>query len=299
MNFTTRSRFRFSLASARRVRGAAFGVAAVLSVLATGVPSHAHAADQAGQATEVDRAGNRLESLNPMTPEQSPSGEQGCTADRQVCVEIVESDVDHASALRMTRFAGQPADVRVDLDNPFEGNGNGGHFALWPRVLRVAGGDVIVGVRFDLSTGYSGGGASASALRLIRVVAGDPVPRAQEVLAVPLSGEAMIRACFSERDQRRRLGVCHDDYAFDATLSLDRSVRAGLPQLRYATRATSFPGHVSRGKDSLAAPPLRKRDLVTAVDRTCTYRRTFRFDPSAGRYTPDRPLPDCDGYTVP
>ncbi|EPS1224026.1 hypothetical protein QZN01_02170 [Burkholderia cenocepacia] len=298
MNFTTcsRSRFRFSFASARGVRGAAFGMAAVLSVFTVGVPSHVHAADQADQAIEVDRAGNRLESLNPMTAAQSSNDEEGCTADRQLCVEIVRGDADHEPALRITRFAGQPADVHVDLDDPSDGHGR---FALWPRVLRGAGGDVIVGVRFDMSTGYSGGGASASELRLTRVVAGDRVPRTQQVLAVPLSGSATIRACFSERDQRRRLGACHDDYAFDATLSLDRSVRAGLPRLLYATRATSFPGHVSRDKDSLAAPPLRKRDLVTAVDRTCTYRRTFRFDPSAGSYTPDRPLPDCEGYTVP
>ncbi|NTX30122.1 hypothetical protein HT746_23880 [Burkholderia pyrrocinia] len=297
MNFTTAS---FSAAPARhaqrirRGRAAMLGVAALFAFGAT-MPAYAATAP----TVETDRAGNRMEPLSVTVPAKLADAEQGCTDDRQVCVEIRSGDVDRPAALRVTRIDGQAADVRADFDDP-SGDNHGG-FTLWPHVLRVAdaAGGVIVGVEYNLSTGYSGGGASASELRLIRVVPEGAAFRTQEVLTVSLSGSAMIRACFSERDERRRLGACHDEYAFNATLHLDRAVGSGFPRLLYATRATSFPGHVSRDKDSLAAPPLRKRDLVTVVDRQCTYRRSFGFEPASATYVPDRPLPACDGYTVP
>ena len=101
------------------------------------------------------------------------------------------------------------------------------------------------------------------------------------------------------RDQRRRLDACHDEYEFGATLGLDQGVKAGLPRLVYQTLATSFPGKVSRFKDSLAGPPLRKRDLVTVVNARCSYQRIFHFEAGKHVFKPDHPLPDCSEYTVP
>ena len=46
-------------------------------------------------------------------------------------------------------------------------------------------------------------------------------------------------------------------------------------------------------------PPLRERDLVTAVDHRCTYKRIFEFDAGQRVYTPHHSLPDCSDYTVP
>ncbi|MGS0891070.1 hypothetical protein ACVBGC_00720 [Burkholderia stagnalis] len=287
----------------RTHRGHAAALLGLAALFAFGAAAPARAAPAsaptAAPPVETDRAGNRLEPLIVSTSGKPADAGPGCTADRQVCVEILDADADHPPALHVTRIGGQEADVRADLDDP--SGSDDGRFALWPHVLRVANaaGGVIVGAEYSLSASYSGGGASASELRLIRVLPDGAAFRTQAVLSVPLSGSSTIRACFSERDERRRLGACHDDYTFDATLRLDPGTASGFPQLLYATHATSFPGHVSRDKDSLAAPPLRKRDLVTAVDRQCTYRRRFRFDPSAAAYAPDRPLPECDGYTEP
>ena len=95
---------------------------------------------------------------------------------------------------------------------------------------------------------------------------------------------------------RDRLGACSDGYSFSATLGLDRTVKSGFPRLVYQTQATSFPGKVSRDRDSTTMPPLRKQDLVTAEDPQCTYKRTFQFKKTTGVYVPDKPLPDCSNY---
>lgn len=94
---------------------------------------------------------------------------------------------------------------------------------------------------------------------------------------MPQSGHASIRACFSERDMKQRADACHDEYTFDATLTLSGTSAAGMPVLRYRSKATSLPGRVSRSKDSLGAQPLRQRDLVTVTDPQCSYQRLYRF----------------------
>lgn len=166
---------------------------------------------------------------------------------------------------------------------------------LWQMLIRFDGG-ILAGVQTQERSMYSGGGASATTLHLIAFVPGQPP---FEVLSVPHSGSATIRACFSERDMKQRAGACHDEYSFDATLTLAGTSAAGMPVLRYRSKATSFPGRVSRSKDSLAARPLRQRDLVTVTDPQCSYQRLYRFAPQSGAYVPDAPVPDCSNYTVP
>jgi hypothetical protein len=136
-------------------------------------------------------------------------------------------------------------------------------------------------------------------LVLVKVDAGPASEAAfAEVLSVPLSGSAMIRACFSEADVKQRLEACHDEYSFSATLALhDAEWSADLPPLTYETEATSFPGPVSRSADSLANPPLTEKDLVTVVNEACSYRRILRFDPAIGRYQFDSPVPECSDFT--
>jgi hypothetical protein len=116
---------------------------------------------------------------------------------------------------------------------------------------------------------------------------------------VPISASVMIRACFSEENMKQRAGACHDEYTFNATLTPDKLSTTDMPTLYYRTTATSFPGHVSRSKDSLGERPLRKEDLVTVTDTRCSFERIWRFDPIAQIYQSNKPVPDCSDYYVP
>ncbi|WP_157098587.1 hypothetical protein [Novosphingobium rosa] len=169
-----------------------------------------------------------------------------------------------------------------------------------PMLLRLKGGAVLIGIGAAQHQMYSGGNADVEAQRLMLLRPGS-APRA--VLEAPYRSDISIRACFSEKDMKRRAGACHDDYALTGDLSV--APDAGdlpdllLPDLLLNVRATTFPRGVSRDADSLALPALTRRDLVTSEDKACTYRRAFHFDAAAGAYRPDAPLPACGQYTTP
>lgn len=248
-------------------------------------------------ASSDDARGNRIEPL----PQLAEDGQTACAG--AWCVSITPSD-DGAPSLRVADSGGGAAGAKsAELPALAEAGGFGGvSRSVWPmRVVLGAGPDAayLAGVLDEERTMYSGGGAHRVQLTLYRFAAGQP---ARAVLSVPWQAGAMIRACFSERDMRQRAGACHDEYAFVATLAVVPGAvvpggSAGAPVLRYATRATSYPGKVSRSADSLAAKPLRRRDLVTAVDADCSFTRDFRLDPASGTWRPDSPLPDCDDFT--
>ena len=225
----------------------------------------------------------------------------GCTPDR-LCVELTPSqpgceeqacatDLPNGANLNL-KLSGSQRDLP---HTTYRLSGLSSEVQLWPQVIRFEGG-ILAGVETQVSAIYSGGGAGSTALHLIAFLPGRP-PFA--VLSVPQSAEMMIRACFSERDMKQRAGACHDQYTFNASLALTETSAAGMPVLRYRSEATSFPGPVSRSKDSLAARRLRERDIVTVTDPQCTYQRLYRFNPDAGGYVPDKPPPDCSNYTVP
>jgi hypothetical protein len=165
----------------------------------------------------------------------------------------------------------------------------------WAQLIRFDGG-VLAGVKARASVMYSGGWAHATTLHLIAFLPGqDPF----EALQVPLNADKAIRACFSEKDFRQRAGVCHDAYDFEARLTLAPGEKEVMPVLNYRSKATTFPAGVSLSRDSLAAPALRKHDIVRQVDPACSYRRTYRFDAQARTYVPNRVEPDCSDYTSP
>ncbi|WP_143752312.1 lysozyme inhibitor LprI family protein [Burkholderia sp. SRS-W-2-2016] len=252
-------------------------------------------------AVDVDHAGNRLEALVTEAPQIPPGTEEKrCTVDKRLCVRIVHDGDDSRASIQIDSAGASLSTYRFLLSDIPDDSRNI-NVTLWPRLLRLAdgSGSVVVGVRVNFSTSYSGGGGSASELRLFEIRRDGSSVHEREVLSIPIEGSLMIRACFTARDERRRLGACHDEYRYTTVLGIDHTVKSGFPRLLYATRATSFPGKVSRGKDSLEGPPLRRRDLITALDKKCTYKRIFDFDRSAGVYIPDRPLPDCGDYTVP
>lgn len=255
----------------------------------------------AQSAVEADQAGNRLEALLEENLGKPTDAEgKRCTADKRICVQVAHKDADSPPLIQIDRAETNSFTYRFALSELPDGAQDTG-ITLWPHVLRLAddNGAILVGVEINVSTGYSGGGGSASELRLFEVGRDGSTFRDREVLSVPIEGSMSIRACFNEQDERSRLGACSDEYQFTAMLGLDPAAKSGYPRLVYQTRATSFPGNVSRDKDSLDGPPLRKQDLVTAVNQQCTYKRVFHFEAHPGAYMPDHPLPDCSNYTVP
>ncbi|GAB3347311.1 hypothetical protein [Lysobacter tyrosinilyticus] len=259
------------------------------------------------EAPEEDRAGNRIEAFEAIAADSAVH----CTPDRQWCAQI-HSDAQDGS--RLLEVFDQTAPVKerptwryaLPKGEDYE---EGDPPTFWPRIVRLQAGDgpghgrhsAMMGVVMHFRAGYSGGGASADHLVLIKVDAGyGSEATFAEVLSVPLSGAAMIRACFSDADVEQRAGACHDEYSFSATLTLhDADASAGLPEFSYETEATSFPGPVSRNADSLANPALKESDLVTVVNQECSYSRILRFNPAIGRYEADSPLPDCSEFTAP
>lgn len=221
-------------------------------------------------------------------------------------IEILKAEPGRACSLDGERCVGvvgegdevQPM-LRVAADLPAaapEETYSSETYASWPGLIRTPGG-ILAGIEVQERSMYSGGGGSASTLRLYRLnadgdAAGDPV------LTVPLKGALKIRACFSEEDMKQRAGACHDEYEFAAVLTADSS-GGGWPVLTYATTATAFPRGASRSEDSLEKPPLTEADLVAAPDPKCSFERRFVFDSFSGVYRPDASLPDCSDYTVP
>lgn len=170
-------------------------------------------------------------------------------------------------------------------------------WAVWPHLIMLPDGGFLGGVETRLSTSYSGGGGSATQLRLFRVSeTGEASGR--PVLDLPVSGSLLIRACFSEADLRKRGEACHDEYGFTAEVGVEPT-DGQLPSLRYATKAWAFPRGASRDEDSTTRGPLTPADLVREADPSCSFNRRFTFDGTRGTYQPDRPLPDCSAYTVP
>lgn len=217
-----------------------------------------------------------------------------CTPDRDWCAELVRDGESWLLEL-VGRSGVNGPERRVRFEPPDREIGDP-FFALWPHLVREADGAVMVGLLAGRRTGFSGGGGLATRLILVRVEPGGP--QAAEVLTVPVEGSAMIRACFSEEDMRRRREACHDEYELGGALTLAPDDAGGHPRFLFATRARTYPGDVTRWEDSADRPPLRRGDLVWADHPGCSYRRTFGFDPAARRYVADAPLPDCGQFLV-
>lgn len=177
--------------------------------------------------------------------------------------------------------------------------------SAWPMFIKLhaltpeRGHIFLLGVGIERSEGYSGGGAREHWLHLFRV--DNPASdhgRAREVLTLPLGGDKLIRACFSEADEAARQGVCHDSYAFEASLSLDESNRGEWPVLVYSSLAMVHPGVLVEA-GSNPDRPLTTEELAQKEDRRCSLERELRFDPITRRYEMDRPAPDCSSYFLP
>ncbi len=234
---------------------------------------------------------DRIEKLT-----QDPKGgELLCAGGRSWCATISEREGEPRAVV----ISEGKRTLRIDLpaSAPAEGFDDRA-YQLWPARIRFGSqGDYLIGVIDEHRTMYSGGGAHSGTLTLYHVTAADGSFR--DVLSVPWDSGAMIRACFSEKDYRQRAGACHDEYDYSASLEVAGAGAGSPPPLRYRARATSYPGRVSRSEDSLAGKPLRKRDLVRAVDPECSFSRQLSYDAATGSYTMNQSLPACEDYLQP
>jgi hypothetical protein len=275
----------------------------------------AAAVGAATDGVQRDRAGNRLELLTeqagPVDDGDSADATSAwfCTADRQWCVRTARQGDDGGAQLEVTQQVPGEAAPRFRYI-PLAAGEELRNYQPWPYLVRMAPGigapqpprdpqqaaleNVLVGVLGEWNTMYSGGGASASRLSLSRIYHEDDGIQIDAVLEVATDGNAMIRACFSEKDRDQRAGACHDEYSFSADLRLDPSGE-GMPVLHYVSTATRFPAGVSRQRDSLAMGRLTRKDLRTETDPTCSFQRTLRF--SEQGYQPDAPMPQCSEFT--
>jgi len=217
-----------------------------------------------------------------------------CTPGREWCAQLLRDGESWRLAL-IARGGTAGAERRIEFEPPDREVGEP-FFALWPHLLRDADGAVTIGLLAARRAGFSGGGAMATRLILVRVEPG--ASAAAAVLTVPVQGSAMVRACFSEEDMRQRRQACHDEYEFTGTLTLAPGAADRHPRLLFETRARTYPGDVTRWEDSAERPRLQRRDLVWANHAGCSYRRSFGFDPAAGRYVADSALPDCGQFLV-
>ncbi len=251
----------------------------------------------------------------PLRPAETAAGSPFCSPDRRVCLALIGGgeDTDTPPQLVITEPNPQPGtELRgdggtLDLPDLTEGRMT---VDLWDSSIYMVGNpedaegnySLLIGFVTSLSTAYSGGGGQARRLHIYRLRLGVGSPRLdRELLSLPLSGSLLIRACFGEEDSERRRGVCHDDYNYGATLTLDPRDDRGdeFPALVYTAQATAYPQTARRGEDSSAAVPLRASDLSRWRDPECSFTRRLRYNPASERYEMDRPAPDCSSYTVP
>jgi hypothetical protein len=224
--------------------------------------------------------------------EKAQAGEErrldACSADRRRCAQLLREGESGPWRLKVgTRELPLPLGEPEGTDGP--------DLSLWPHVISAEDGSALIGVEHMRRQSYSGGGAGVTTLTLVEAPANGGALRI--VAELPLQGSAMIRACFDERDARRRRGACHDEYQFEATLAPQADGRSARPDLLLTTQARTSPGRRSRFEENDRA--IRRGEPAAWRDPTCSYRRLFTYDEATARYQPDRPLPACRDYLEP
>lgn len=252
----------------------------------------------AAAAPIVDNAGNRLESMFPVkTVKPGDPQPMLCTADKKWCA-LALNDAENRTGASFEIFDKQ------DTASPIASRAlipetDSTSYTVWPRIVRLADGTVLIGAEEQRFQGYSGGGGSVSTLHLFRVAPGKGEDSLTEIFGTVLSAGVLIRACFGERDMKNRRGACHDEYDFSGKVGLDPMPANGMPRFTVQTLATTYPGDVSRNEDSTVKEKLLKSDLVHKRNETCSYRRIFTYMAEQQGYAPNEELPDCSEFTVP
>jgi hypothetical protein len=234
------------------------------------------------------QAQSRIEPFGAPAKEREEPRREACSAARHWCAQLLRQSGEGVWRLKV-------GDRELLLPLRETDGGGGPDLSLWPHIITGPAGSALVGVEGTRRSIYSGGGASVTTLILVEVPADGGALR--PVGELPLLGRAMIRACFNERDRRRRRGACNDEYGFEGTLGLGESRPGRPPDLLLTTKAETSPGPRSRSGQN--DRPVRRGDPITWRDPVCSYRRTFSYDSSSARYLPNRPLPACSDYLEP
>lgn len=241
-----------------------------------------------------------------VTPPTEP--DYRCATAYGDCFRVVRGD---DNVVRLETYDMDPATAKaapaMELPAELQQEEGNDRTELWDNVIRLKQGDAVpIGDRVYLIgllrtdwAGYSGGSASSSRLHLFRLQVNEGgAALGPELLSVPWTSEAMIRACFGDDDMAKRGQACHDIYKYSPGLTLAAEEGAdGFPVLLYQSVATSFPRTARRGEDSSSLPPLTAADLVEWRDPDCSMARRFTFNPLTGRYEADRAGPSgCESY---
>ena len=226
---------------------------------------------------------------------------QACTRGREWCVRLdIQSDDGHTShSITVRQASGQSAQTTIDYADASAVSGTG----LWtkPVSYRTANGrsGLLFGIVTTRSEGYSGGGAYAETLQLLR--AETDASGALAIMPmddpVPLAASVMIRACFSEQDMKLRRNICHDEYDLTVTLKLRPKLVHDLPAFTYESKASVTPGFAARDSDNSDAGRLKAMkaaDFKTRSDTRCSFTRPLEVDARRARYVFD--APDCSNY---
>ncbi len=246
-----------------------------------------------------------------------------CTQDKRWCM-FIARDVDQ-NTTTLNIFNGQLPPIIKDGRSyardvgtySFSASDAGGGMydasvKIWPTIIRQPtprddglklNETITIGIETGASTGYSGGGAQSTWLDLYQLVptidGSVPEPiNFGTVLSAPLSASKLIRACFGDEDYKQRRGACHDEYDFQASITLGKTMPDGTPQLLYKSIATATPGSSRLSKDN-SGHQLSVADLETRRDLKCSYRRVYIYNGEQGAYFTAKPTPDCSDFTTP
>ncbi len=231
-------------------------------------------------------------------------GEAQCLPDRSLCLELSGGGDEATRDLLVSSPAsGDAAKTSVALPQGLDAQS----LSLWPKLVPVErlgengtrlSSEYLVGVIAEERAMYSGGGGSGGRLHLLQLGMGPHATGLREVFDVVWDSSLLIRACFSEQDMKDRLGACHDEYSFKATLAGAPNDGGELPALTYRSFATAYP-QTSRRTEDNSGYKLKKSDLAQWSDPECSYTRTLHYNPATSRYEMDRAAPDCSVYTTP
>ena len=280
---------------------------AVLATRAAPDPFGRDPADPVSSFAMRDKAGNlQLHMVVPGPDADRREGER-CMPGTALCFSVNEADTLDRVDLVVRQFNPPGSAQRTSMQSlslPIELKEDT-DLAIWPLAVRRVGGEqrdvqvqgeaLLIGILATDRVGYSGGGGSRTMLWLYKIDnAGASGVAGSQVMSLLHQSGQLIRACFNDRDARKRRGACHDETQVETTLILDPENTGAMPRLVYRTAARTWPGATPRLPPEETPDHLRKSDLVWSSYPQCSYARGLWWNPATNRYAFDNPVPDCN-----
>lgn len=251
-----------------------------------------------------DKAGNlQLRMVVPAPDAHRRKGER-CMPGTVLCFSVNEADTLDRIELVVRQFNPPGSAQRTSVQSlslPIELKEDT-ELSILPLAVRRVGNAppggqgeaLLIGVLATDRVGYSGGGGSRTMLWLYKLDnAGTPQVVGSQIMSLLHQSGQIVRACFNDRDARKRRGACHDETQVETTLTLDPDNTGVMPRLIYRTAARTWPGSTPRLPAEETPDRLRKSDLVWSSYPQCSYVRSLWWNPVTSRYAFDNPVPDC------